>query len=158
MCQTFISLQCRWRSKGRHCQSFHSSISLLLGVLLSRMSRIISSVERLSFQAPAKRSAHPVSSFTFFSGARLFTYFNTIVSKVSSLAISLMARYSSAFNSNAVIVLYYSISTRKGKHILPNTLESKFFFLPLRCQNNTPNVRPNKHISTQNAKENANKT
>ena len=90
--------------------SLHNSISRLLGVLLSRISLIISSVDRLSFQAPANRSAQPVSVFSVLVGVRLFTYFNTLVSKVSSVAISPMARYSSAFYCNAVIILTFLIS------------------------------------------------
>ena len=90
--------------------SLHNSISRLLGDLLSRISLMISSVEQLSFYAPANRSAQPASVFSVLVEARLFTYVNTLASKVSSVAISPMARYSSAFSCNAVIILTYMIS------------------------------------------------
>lgn len=70
----------------------------IIKVRLSRISLMISSAERLSFQAPAKWSAQPASDFAVFAGVRLFTYFRTLASNVSSLAISPMARYSSAFS------------------------------------------------------------
>ena len=52
---------------------FHNSNSLLLAVLLSRISLIISSAERLSFQAPAKRLAQSDSVLAFFAGTNDFT-------------------------------------------------------------------------------------
>ena len=48
----------------------HNSTSMVLAVLALRMSLIISSVERLSFQASTNRSTQPASSFSFFAGAR----------------------------------------------------------------------------------------
>ena len=93
--------------------AFHSSTSIVFAVLALRISLTISSAERSSFHAPVNRSAQPVSALAVFAGARLFTYANTLASSVSLSAISPMARYSSAFNSIAVIILLCLVSACK---------------------------------------------
>lgn len=85
--------------------SFHSSISLLFDVLLSRISLIISSVERLSFHAPAKRSAQPVSAFACLVGANVLTNASNFVIADSLSSSGLISRNSSARSCIAVIIL-----------------------------------------------------
>ena len=84
---------------------FHNSNSLLLAVLLSRISLIISSAERLSFQAPAKRFAQSDSVFVFFAGTNDFTKASILVIADSLSRSGLISRNNSARNSIAVIIV-----------------------------------------------------
>ena len=84
---------------------FHNSNSLLLAVLLSRISLIISSAERLSFQAPTKRFAQSDSVFVFFAGTNDFTKASIFVIADSLSRSGLISRNNSARNSIAVIIL-----------------------------------------------------
>ena len=84
---------------------FHNSISLLLTVLLSRISLMISSAERLSFQAPTKRLAQSDSDLTFFAGTNDFTKASIFVIADSLSRSGLISRNNSARNSIAVIIL-----------------------------------------------------
>ena len=92
---------------------FHNSISLLFVVLLSRMSLIISSAERLSFQAPTKRFAHSASVFVFFAGTNDFTKANILVIADSLSRSGLISRNNSARNSIAVIIVIFLFSGAK---------------------------------------------
>ena len=86
---------------------FHNSNSLLLAVLLSRISLIISSAERLSFQAPTKRFAQSGSDFAFFVGTNDLTKASIFVIADSLSRSGLISRNNSARNSIAVIIVMY---------------------------------------------------
>lgn len=94
---------------------FHSSISLLFVVLLSQISLIISSAERLSFQAPANRFAHSASAFVFFAGTNDFTKANILVIADSLSRSGLISRNNSARNSIAVIIVWYLFACKDTK-------------------------------------------
>ena len=89
---------------------FHNSNSLLLAVLLSRISLIISSAERLSFQAPAKRLAQSDSVLAFFAGTNDFTKASIFVIADSLSRSGLISRNNSARNSIAVIIVIFLFS------------------------------------------------
>ena len=89
---------------------FHNSNSLLLAVLLSRISLIISSAERLSFQAPAKRLAQSDSVLAFFAGTNDFTKASIFVIADSLSRSGLISRNNSARKSIAVIIVIFLFS------------------------------------------------
>ena len=118
----------------------HSSISLLLVVLLSRMSLIISSAERLSFQAPTKRFAHSASVFVFFAGTNDFTKANILVIAGSLSRSGLISRNNSARNSIAVIIvifLFLGAKIRKVEHktkkLVPFFVETEYLLASRSC-------------------------
>ena len=98
--------------------AFHNSSSILLTVLALRMSLTISSALRSSFHAPTKRSAQPVSVFTFFAGTSILTYFRSFVIADSLSSNGLISRSSSARNSIAVIIVMFLFSLQRYKEFL----------------------------------------
>ncbi len=88
--------------------------------LLSRISLMISSAERSSFQAPANRFAQSFEAF-FLAADKLFTYLRTFAKNFSSLAISPIARYNSAFSSIVDITEFYLLSNAKVYRICETT-------------------------------------
>ena len=71
--------------------------------VLSRISLIISSAERLSFHAPTKRFAQSGSVFAFFAGTNDFTKASIFVIADSLSRRGLISRNNSARNSIAVM-------------------------------------------------------
>ena len=106
---------------------FHNSISLLLTVLLSRISLIISSAERLSFQAPTKRFAQSDSDLAFLVVTNDFTKASIFVIADSLSRSGLISRNNSARNSIAVIIVMFFIHGCKGTKIIRNNHSYKKF-------------------------------